>query len=207
MVDTLSQIQQIPGSGDALAYFYCKHDAAGPSDPTEVLRSIAKQLSSTRSTPDLHVSLVAAYEANRRSGTKLGIRKCVSLITSLVDINRHTTIVIDAFDDCGGSNKQEFIHLLQEIVVKSAGLVKIFVSGGKRGMELKSSIISVGDNNRDDIEHFINTEVVRGITEGRLLLDTVDADLAGLVISTLLEKARGRFVLIYSAFCVHDIIY
>lgn len=192
MVDTLSQIRQIPSSGEALAYFYCKRDAAGPSDPAKVLRSIAKQLSSTRCTPDLHVSLVAAYEANRRSGAKLGIRKCVSLITSLVDINRHTTIVIDAFDDCGGGvNKQEFIHLLQEIVVKSAGLLKIFVSTRNNGMELESNIIVMEDNNRDDIEHFINTEVVRGITEGRLLLD---ADLAGLVISTLLEKARGRFV-------------
>lgn len=200
MVDTLSRIQQIPGNGEALAYFYCKRGVAGSSDPAEVLRSIAKQLSSTRSTPDLHMSLVAAYEANRRSGAKLGIRKCVSLITSLVDINRHTTIVIDAFDDCSGADKQEFIHLLQEIVVKSASLVKIFASSRNKGIELESNIISMEGNNRNDIKHFINTEVARGITEGRLLLDTVDADLAGLVISTLLEKARGRFVLSYSTF-------
>lgn len=194
LVDTLSRIQQIPSSGEALAYFYCKRDAAGPSDPAEVLRSIAKQLSSTRSTPDLHVSLVAAYEANRRSGAKLGIRETLSLIVSLVNINQHTTIAIDAFDDCGGADKQKFLRLLQEIVAKSASLVKIFVSGGNYGMGLQSNVITIEENNRDDIEHFINTKAVRCITEGRLLLGIVDADLKRLMISTLSEKACGKYI-------------
>lgn len=187
------------GNGTALAYFYCKRDATGPSDPAQVLRSIVRQLSSTRGAPDLQKPVIAAYEAKKENGAVLEIRESISLIISLVDINKHTTIIIDALDECGEASKRhEFLGGLKELVDKSTSLVKVFVSSRndtdiKSMFESKPNIEIEKKDNSEDIERFIEMEVTECIEGERLLLGNVDEDLKSLVISTLLEKAHGMY--------------
>ncbi|RPB09958.1 hypothetical protein P167DRAFT_576825 [Morchella conica CCBAS932] len=65
-------IQQRKSGGDeALAYFYCKRDASGPTDPEVIMSAIVKQLCCPRPLLPLQNEVVAVYESRKNSGFSL----------------------------------------------------------------------------------------------------------------------------------------
>lgn len=99
VVDAIDQKQSASKMDEAVAYFYCKRGEGLLNDPTEIMRSILRQLSFKGPKNSLQKPVVAEYEkstAGKILDDGLGIEKCVSLIVTLIDSNLHTTIIIDA---------------------------------------------------------------------------------------------------------------
>jgi hypothetical protein len=87
-----------------IAYFYCVRSANEPerSDPTEVLRSILEQLSSSDLDLLIRLPVVQAYMGKRketrgRKPEKLDLEETVEVILELAESNP-ATIVIDGLD-------------------------------------------------------------------------------------------------------------
>lgn len=192
----------MPGNNEALAYFYCKRGEPRLNNPVEILRSFVRQLSFKSTGPDLQKSVIAVYEKNTTGKTfddGLGIQQCANLIVELINLNLHTTIVIDALDECDNVTRENLFRGLKEIVETSTSLVKIFVSSRndddiKLEFEGELKISIEMKDNSTDIELYVHTEIRRRIKEKKLLRGMVDNLLEELVISRFLEKAGGMYL-------------
>lgn len=202
MVDLVLENQKIPGSSEALAYFYCKQGEAQLSEPEAILRSLGRQLSTKVTGPGLQKPTITAFENSRTKGKYddgLGIEECVSLIVELVNLNLQTTIVIDALDECNSHTRHNLFRALRTIIKTSTSLVKIFLSSrNDDDIELQfggepNISIDVTDSVAD-IELYVREEVERCIKEKRLLRGKIDDTLKELVISTLISKAGGMYL-------------
>ena len=58
---------------------------------------------------------------------RLSVTESMELIVTLADLNP-ATIIIDALDECDPNRRQELLQALDEIIQKSANLIKVFVS-------------------------------------------------------------------------------
>ncbi|MCJ1352386.1 MAG: hypothetical protein MMC33_002370, partial [Icmadophila ericetorum] len=189
-----------------IAYFYCTRNTAEPqrADPDEIMRSILKQLSSSK--PDLSVREPTAKEYRTRKEeaeqqgcepAKLTVAECEGLILALLEHNP-ATIVIDALDECIPARRYEILKTLDNIIQKSASLVKVFVSSREDNdivCRLKDSpnvIIHASDNGKD-IERFIHSEVEKAIEDKRMLRGDISDELKNRIITTLAKGANGMF--------------
>ncbi|RPB14650.1 hypothetical protein P167DRAFT_604081 [Morchella conica CCBAS932] len=202
VVDAIDQKQSASKMDEAVAYFYCKRGEGLLNDPTEIMRSILRQLSFKGPKNSLQKPVVAEYEkstAGKILDDGLGIEKCVSLIVTLIDSNLHTTIIIDALDECDIESRHELFDGLKEILDNTSSLVKIFISSRnsddiKLQFESAPNIYIEETDNAMDIKRYINEELGGCIAGRRLLRGKVDGSLKGLIISKLLEKAHGMFL-------------
>lgn len=107
------------------------------------------------------------------------------------------TIVIDALDECDRSRRSQLIQALQDIMIKSATLIKIFISSRNDtdivyrfsdypNLELSSM------RNEHDIKQYVTQETARLVTMGDLLCFSADKkDLQAKIISHVSTKADG----------------
>ncbi|CZR67760.1 uncharacterized protein PAC_17659 [Phialocephala subalpina] len=176
-------------SGAPLALFYCLRAEAEPerADPDEILRCILKQLSC--STANLPIrEPVASW---------LNVSECEELIVALLNENP-ATIVIDALDECNAKRRHELLQALDNIIQRSASLVKIFVSSRDDNdivchLERSQNIFIKAIHNRADIERYVNVEVEKAIAERRLLCGDVSQSLQEKIRQTLISGAQGMF--------------
>ena len=170
------------------------------------MRSILKQLSSSK--PDLSVREPIAKEYRTRKEeaeqqscepAKLTIAECEELIVALLEHNP-ATIIIDALDECIPARRYEILKTLDNIIQKSASLVKVFVSSRDDDdivCRLKDSpnvIIHASDNGKD-IERFIHFEVEKAIEDKRMLRGDISDELKNRIIAALAKGAEGMLVL------------
>ena len=126
---------------------------------------------------------------------KLSIEDSTELIIALLDDNP-ATIIIDALDECQPNTRHELIKSLNDIVNKSANLVKVFVSSRDdidlvlELADVPNIFISASDN-RKDIEEFVHHEVENAIKRRRLLRGQVSDELKNRIIGTLIDGANG----------------
>lgn len=163
----------------APVYFYCSRNPAEPgrSDPSKIVSSIARQLS----TPQLGGSLLRAaieeYRAQEESTLASGplhLNESKDLILELLKEYKDATvtIVIDAVDEC--SNQQDFLGILEDLLQTSPCLLKIFVSSREdQGIVYRlgtyPNLHLSSDLNSRDIELFVRSETNRLIRNGSLL--------------------------------------
>lgn len=201
VVDAILQNQQSSGKDDALAYFYCKRDGTGPSDPEIVLGAIVKQLSylNTGVGSPLQKPVVEIYEARKREGFcsgSLRFQESLDLIILLTGTYRQTTIVIDALDESDAVIRSRFLSSLGTIIRSSTSLVKIFVSSRDDDdivlrLEQVPNVYIEAKDNIGDIERFVHVKINRCI-EGRMLLrGRVTEDLKKDVVSALVSGSHG----------------
>ena len=126
---------------------------------------------------------------------KLSVEYSTELIIALLDHNP-ATIVIDALDECQQNRRYELMNALNDIIKKSANLVKVFVSS-RDDIDIVFKLAGVSNifinasDNRKDIEDFVHHEVGRAITNGRLLHGQVSDELKSCIINTLIDGANG----------------
>lgn len=96
--------------------------------------ALLRQLASSE--PDLPVKEAVAkeYEARKKKAEedcstlkKLTVDDCTRLILELTKDNP-ATIIIDALDECEESTRHELLEALNDIISKSAEVVKVLVS-------------------------------------------------------------------------------
>ena len=118
------------------AFFYCTRSTAEPerAKPAEIMGALLRQLASSK--PDLPVKKPVSreYEARRKKAEedcsalkKLTVQDCTSLIIELSK-NHPATIILDALDECEETTRHELLEAFDEIISKSAKVVKVFVS-------------------------------------------------------------------------------
>ena len=126
---------------------------------------------------------------------KLTVKECVELILALLESNP-ATIIVDALDECDPARRHELLKALDEIIQKSANLVKVFVSSRDdndifcRLTNSPNVFICASDNSKD-IDRYVRSEVTQSIEEKRLLSGNVSEELKCLVITTLIKGAQG----------------
>lgn len=117
----------------APVYFYCSRNPAGPgrSDPSQIVASIARQLSTLQPKGPLLQAAIEEYREQEESTMASGplqLNESKDLILKLLKEYKDATvtIVIDAMDEC--SNQQDFLGILEDLLETSPCLLKIFVS-------------------------------------------------------------------------------
>ncbi|KAH0602388.1 uncharacterized protein H6S33_008727 [Morchella sextelata] len=149
VVDTIDQKQNLSRSDENLAYFYCKRGEGLLNDPTEIMRSILRQLSFKGPENALQEPVVAEYKKSTAGKT---------------------------LDDGPGIKNARNDD---DIKIRFESAPNIYIEETDNAM---------------DIRRYINEELSGCIAGGRLLRGKVEGSLKELIISKLLEKARGMFL-------------
>jgi len=200
LIDEMTSTSVISSRAPPVAFFYCAKETAEPerSRPTEVLLSIARQLSGDDPEYSIRLPLITTYNKHYDFGVKprrLESSECVELILALTDENP-ATIIIDALDECDAAHRYILMDALDEIMQRSSNIVKIFISSRDDGdivCRLSGSpnlYISVEDN-QEDIESFIDNQMEIAIASKRLLRGRVSEELASDISQTLKRDAQG----------------
>ncbi|KAK8179639.1 hypothetical protein BC567DRAFT_81212 [Phyllosticta citribraziliensis] len=187
------------------AFFYCNLGEAGRSSPEEILRCLLKQLCSATAKEPIREPVATTYrrrkeEADDDGGDpfKLSIKECVSQIVAIFDENPGI-LVVDALDECDPSRRYYLLEALDEIIQLSSNLVKIFVSSRndddivRRLQKWRNIQVHVEDNG-DDIKDFVNLELRKAITSGRLLKGAVSRQMESEIREALIKGSQGMFL-------------
>lgn len=183
-------------------FFYCSRNPAEPtrSDPTAILASFARQLSSLGPGKPLlrpSVNLYNKEEAEGFSSGQLQVDESCRLIMQLVELYPQTTIVLDAMDECCPDTRLDLLKALQDLLKQSNSLVKVFVSSrDDQDIVLKLSdypnLAIDSRRNSDDIAQFVTSEVERLTKAGKLLRHSnARTEMKRMIIKKVIEGAAG----------------
>jgi hypothetical protein len=116
----------------ALAYFYCFRGDESRRQPENVLRSLVRQLSVRKeeSTITLQKPLVQLYrekEAEAFASGAITFDESEKLLLQLFKAYSHTTLVLDALDECDQDLRGRLIQVFERLINVSKKL-KIFIS-------------------------------------------------------------------------------
>lgn len=195
-------LEEILGNNEALAYFYCKRDENGSSDPEVLLRTVVKQLSHARVGSSLQEPVLNFYRSRKHEDFASGplrFEESVDLIISLVNLYPQTTLIIDALDECDMGKRGNLLTALTRILGSSAKLVKVFVSSRddddiKYNLQKVPNVYINAKDNTADIDRFVNFEIAKSIEDGKLLRGRVPEGLKQHIISTLTKGANGMYI-------------
>ena len=183
-----------------LAYFYCAREAAEPerADPEKILLSIARQLSGTDTTQPIREAARQMYDNHKQDGfdgKSLSLDQTVALILDLLE-RTPATIIVDALDECDPNSRHELLDSFDEIIQKSANVVKILVSSRDDGdilcrLETSPNLYINAKYNSADIKRFIRVEIALATKRKRLLSGRVSETLQNVIIESLERGAHG----------------
>lgn len=187
-----------------IAYFYCTRNITEPqcANPDEILRSILKQLSCSKSDVPIKEPTVNAYREKKDEADehgcdpeKLTVDECVQLTLKLLE-NDPAVIIIDALDECDPTRRHEILTALDTIIRRSANLVKVFVSSRDDNdivcrLTNSPNVFIHATDNGEDIRRFVFTEVHQSLRDQKLLSGVISDRMRNRIINTLIEGAQG----------------
>ncbi|KAL8786267.1 MAG: hypothetical protein Q9213_002862 [Squamulea squamosa] len=191
-----------------LAFFYCSSDrpstgreVASRADPSEALRSIVSQLSTSQQGQSVASIIQEKYDAcgpdsdNRRP---LNDAECVETILEVAKI-MPITIVLDAFDELDQQKSPQCIQHLREVIRQSPESVKIFISTRsfpaiEDYLRAGMSIEVTTENNGGDVKTFIRRMLQASIDERLLLNGDVSEGLQSDIERTLTKRSQNMFL-------------
>lgn len=181
---------------EALAYFYCDRNQTDRQDPISVLRSLVRQLSTTRIGDAIQPALLELYHQKQRKGfasNTLDMEECVSLLQKYVRIYPQTTLVLDALDELDHRTRKQLITALDSLVGHSSRPIKIFVSSRpdtdiRYRFETGPHVCIQATDNQNDIAMFIDACIEE---DARTRRDKLSDKLREDIVATLLEKSQG----------------
>lgn len=122
-------LQSLPQSDGPVVYFYCKRDDPQRRNPEVIMQAILKHL--CLALKNLPSQVVQEYDKRQEKGHatgSLGFNECNNLVTSLLNIYSHTTIIIDALDESDPDERWQLLESFENIIHSATSPVKIFVS-------------------------------------------------------------------------------
>ena len=189
------------------AYFYCRRNTADIqlSNPTEVLRAVLKQLVLYKADWESESPTAKEYKRRREEADedgsdveRLDVSETTEHIINAV-AEMPVTIIIAALDECHPDQRHQLLRALDLLLEKSAHLVKVFVSS-RDDIDIvlklqKHRHIYIGvDDNKQDINKFIQSEIQKVQSEGRILKGMVSSELQYSIRDSLARKAQGMYV-------------
>ncbi|KAI9661048.1 MAG: hypothetical protein M1821_009375 [Bathelium mastoideum] len=195
------------GQSAGLGFFYCSRNTAEPtrSDPRAILSSLARQLSITPGSPEPSSlePVVQIYEKREAEGFASGpltITENCHLIARLTEFySQHTTLIIDALDECSTDSRSELLEALEMILAASQNRVKILISSRDdqdivRSLKHHPNLEMSSEKNGADIASFVAVETERLIQKRKLLRYSTSLDeMKSLIISRVTKGAYGMF--------------
>ena len=191
-------------SSAPIAHFYCAKSASEParSEPSEILGSILRQISTNPAGKTVHSVITNEYERRQvvakfdDSMKRLNTLEITDLILEIV-ATVPATIVIDAVDELQRTDRYELVAALKTICRKSEDLVKILLTSrdDDQILALLSDSAKVQINahaNRDDMETFVCHSVAHVIQSCSLLSGKVSPALQADLVRAILHSARER---------------
>lgn len=182
-----------------LAYFYCTRDTAEPkrANPTEILRSIVRQLSCLNSQTPIRKPVINKWNerVEGESDHGLEVEECIDLLLDLTRDNP-AVICIDALDECDLGTRKQLLDAIGKVIDYSEQIVKVFVSSRREADFLdyfdkwEALEISAKDN-REDIENFIDDELRKSTKDKTLLNGKASDKLLSDIRGKLLDRADG----------------
>lgn len=184
-------------NGQGLAFFYCDWNDESRRKPDNILRSFIRQLSIR--IEDCNVTLqeplVRLYkerEANAFTSVDLTFDESEDLLIKLFQLYSHTTLVLDALDECSEGLRTRLIQTFERLNTSSTNL-KIFIASRrdddiKLQLEKKANFGISARDNEGDIGKFVAEAIARDRPNRRTPLSD---DLQDNIIQVLLEKSDG----------------
>ena len=210
---------------DRLAFFYVppEQEISAGSDPNEVIRNIVRQLSHSRSNPELQPAIVQTH-GQSNSTINQPPRPMRSVCADMIITLTHDFpiyIIVDALDtlkegepsDQTRSSRNDFIESLQKIVDKSDYPVKVLLSTLPDSLAetrlrnvfanalidgsshpYDTHVIEVNeDRSSGDLSLFVDDALTRRICRGDLLEGHVDTALKEKIAARLITRSKGMF--------------
>jgi hypothetical protein len=186
-----------------LAYFYCTRNTfeVERSNPDDIMRSLLRQLATSKHTPGtIHDAVFSIFKLRRSEANlsgfnprKLKQEECVNLILELTESNP-AVIVIDAIDEVAEDGESILLNALKRLLNKSANVMKVFVTSRTHSHILalvdSDLTIHVDRNNvKNDIERLTNHLLTLAIDEKRLLRGKVSDELRAELQDSLVQSA------------------
>ncbi|GLA39951.1 hypothetical protein AnigIFM63309_007555 [Aspergillus niger] len=173
-----------------VAYFFCQHDSTQSLAPKTVIGSLARQL--LQSENDLDVA--RDFLGDKRS---LEVDKILSLLKHLLPTQFEDVFILDGLMHCDAEARQVILTSLQEIqnLIKLSLCVSVRPEPADSLQELKQlsnqQFLPVEDN-KLDIDAFINAELERCLESGKLVIN--DPALILEIRDSLSQGAQGMFL-------------
>lgn len=131
------------------------------------------------------------YREARLKGSDLGLELCKQQLLESVEFYPKTTLVLDALDECEPQSRWQLVKMIQDLTSKSGRLLKVFISSRPDGdiRELFASqpnITIQAADNQEDIEIFVNKEIIR-----HRRWNKISPLLRDEIVKTLLDRSSG----------------
>lgn len=207
-----------------IAYFYCADCEFEPerAQAGNVMRSLLRQLTiSTYGKPKARDIILLDFERRLAQSkvdgmdmSKLTVKGCVDVILE-VTTRDPVVIIVDALDEMRETERPALISALEEVVVKSSNVVKVFLTSRndsqvfslltKRNTDVDPAIaqqqskayvkyIEINkDDTLEDIRHYVKMKLLKAVQDRRLLKHDPSSELTDLLHQKLIIGAGEMF--------------
>lgn len=179
-------------SNEAFAFFYCNRNEEERRQPLSVLRSYVRQLSTRASSPGaIRTKLRDLYREMKLKGSDLSFDTCREQLLESVNLYPKTTLVLDALDECEPTSRHRLVDMIDFLLANTRKPLKIFISS-RPDADIRDRFLSrphieiQATDNQDDIEKFVNEEIIKHRRWNKMSLS-----LRGDMVKTLLDHSDG----------------
>ncbi|MCJ1358702.1 MAG: hypothetical protein MMC33_008702 [Icmadophila ericetorum] len=175
-----------------LAYIYCNYKESESQTPGNLLSDLLRQLILQK--PAVIDKLKILYENHKRNHTRLTLPECLEVFqTVLVPLSR-TYIVIDALDECpeAGQTRDMLLNFIEQLGPKVSLVITSRPVPHVEKTLVNSHRLEIQASN-EDMEHFLREKI--RVSSNLKEFVKKDPSLLDIIISTIVEKAQGMFLL------------
>lgn len=191
-------------------YFYCSRTAADAarSDPTQILRCLARQLSCVQDYDIVSKVCVDLYKHGKEHSSQgPSLKQTIQLIIQLLAHRPRSCIILDALDECSLESRGILFDALHRIVQESSSETRVFISSRDEqdikirltpdkviAAQNKYDIEVIASQNRHDINVFVEDEVSKVLARKAILYGDIDGELILSIKDVLKQGANGMCV-------------
>ncbi|KAH8737409.1 hypothetical protein BGZ61DRAFT_15456 [Ilyonectria robusta] len=197
VIDDILLLTANEDTNEAFAYFYCDRNRTDHRDPVMVLRSLVRQLSTSRDESTVMTYVEAKYTKRKRSGfsrDQLTSEECEELLLQLTRDYARCTIAIDGLDECDRDTRTVLMDTLDLIVEKSSRPLKIYIASRRdqdlrERYEIRDHLEVTANDNQSDIEKFVLNKLDQSPFCRTKMTDQVRKQ----ILQTFHSKSQGMF--------------
>lgn len=194
VVDHFSTLLKKSPHLEGFVFFYCDRNEEQRRKPLSILQSLVRKLSTTiKDTECIRKQLQDLCRERRRNGSDLSFDDCREQLLESVNLYTHTTLVIDAFDECEETSRGKILRTIEDLLSRPENHLRVLISSRpdhdlRNWFLHKPSIEIKATDNQEDIQKFIQEEITKHTNWG-----TMSPDLREKIVEVLHSKSQGMF--------------
>lgn len=182
-------------------YFYCSRSSGdvARSDATQVLGSLARQLSCLQDHGTLSDASVELYKQGKELSVQgPSLKRAIQLIGQLLAIRPRSCIILDAIDECSPEDKRILLDALREILQQTSTDTKLFISTrDDQDIKVDINVEPTVEVTAAQTTHDVNLFIENGVSKAArktILHGDADQDLILLIKDRLQKGAGGMYI-------------